>query len=99
MTQTRPEHFEGITDLTDSGSDIVLASWIEDLGDTATKLRLTADLDAKGRLTAASVALPAAGNASAFTYKFVYQYTKVTIPTAPTGVTKAIPEVYEWIGY
>jgi hypothetical protein len=69
------------------------------IGDMATKLPFTAALDAKGRLTTASVVMPATATIPAFTYKFVYQYTAVTAPTAPTGTTKAIPDVYKWIGY
>jgi len=99
VRQTSPGHFEGIADITDSGNDIMGDAWIEDLGDTATVLPFTATLDAQGRLTTVSVALPASLKFPAFTYKFVYQYTSVKVPTAPTATTKAIPEVYQWIGY
>jgi hypothetical protein len=44
--------------------------------------------------------MPASAKFPAFTYKIVYdQYATVPIPKAPTGATKAIPEVYKWIGY
>ena len=100
VTQTSPGHFKGITDLTDSGNKIVGATWITALGDAATKLPFTAALDAKGRLTTMSVVMPAAAKFPAFTYKLVYdQYATATVPKAPTGAIKAIPEVYQWLGY
>ena len=99
VTQTSPGHFKGITDLTDSGSDILGDARLEALGDAATKLPFTMTVDAQGRLTNASVVMPATSKFPAFTYKFVYQYTSVTVPKAPTGAIKAIPEVYEWSGY
>lgn len=100
VRQTSPGHFAGITDLTDSGSDIVGVDRITALGDTATKLRFTAALDAKGRLATASVVMPASARFPAFTYKIVYdRYATAPVPKAPTGTTKAIPEVYKWIGY
>ena len=100
VSQTSPGHFKGITDLTDSGSEILGDARLEALGNAATKLPFTAALDAKGRLTTMSVVMPAAAKFPAFTYKFVYdQYATATVPKAPTGAIKAIPEVYEWIGY
>jgi hypothetical protein len=100
VRQTSPGHFAGTTDLSDSGSDLVGAARITALGHTATKLRFTAALDAGGRLTTASVVMPASKKFRAFTYKIVYdKYATTPVPKAPTGTTKAIPEVYKWIGY
>lgn len=100
VTQTSPGHFTGTTDLTGSDSDIVGVDRLTALGAKAMTLHFTAALDTNGRLSNAAVTMPASKKYKAFTFKLTYdQYFTAHIPKAPTGTTKAIPEVYQWLGY
>ena len=93
--------FSGVTDLTLTGvEDIVDNATLKALGAKAKAVPFTAALDAKGRLTALAVRVPAAGKAKAFTYAVAYNgYDSTSTPGVPAAgeQQKAVPAVYDML--
>jgi len=98
-----PGRFRGVTDLSDTGAGKILsAAQLKALGDKAAHLAFTAVLDDQGRLTSATVVIPAAGKLKASTAVITYdQYGTAAKPTLPTAAeqVKAPSTVYKMYGY
>ncbi|WIM97536.1 hypothetical protein ACTOB_001065 [Actinoplanes oblitus] len=87
LTEKSPGHFAGTVDLTQAAdADIVEAETLSALGDKARAVPFEATLDARGRVSTATVRVPAAGKSKALTYHVTYdQYDSARSPSAPTG--------------
>lgn len=93
--------FAGVTDLTLTGvEDVVDDATLKALGDKAKAVPFTAAVDAKGRLTALAVRIPAAGKTKAHIYSAAYDgYDSTSAPSAPAAgdQQKAVPAVYDML--
>lgn len=102
VDQTSPGHFTGVTDLSDTGAGKILsAAQLKALGDKAGHLTFTAVLDGQGRVTSATVRIPAAGKLKAATAVITYdQYGTAAKPKLPTAAeqVKAPSAVYKMYG-
>ena len=100
LNQTGPGHFQGVTDLSETGADEILsAGQLKALGDEAAHVTFTAVVDNDGRLTTTTLHLPAAGKYQAGAYAITYdQYRSAAVPKLPTAAeqTEAPPFVYDW---
>ncbi|GAA4598586.1 putative small lipoprotein YifL [Actinoplanes octamycinicus] len=87
LTEKSPGHFAGTVDLTEATeAEIVEAETLTALGEKAKAVPFEATVDAKGRISTATVRVPAAGKAKAITYRVTYdQYGTAETPAAPTG--------------
>ncbi len=98
---TAAGQFSGVTDLTLTGvEDIVDNATLKALGAKAKAVPFTAAIDAKGRLTALAVRIPAAGKAKAYTYAAAYDgYDSTSTPVVPAAAEqqKAVPAVYDML--
>jgi hypothetical protein len=103
VQQVGAGHFEGVTDLShaDDGHEIFSAAQFKALGSRVAHVPFTAALDDRGRLTTATLRLPAAGKYKASAWKITFdQYGTVAVPKLPTAAeqTKAPATVYSWFG-
>ena len=103
LTETAPGRYAGTTDLTkasgsSSEADIVSAETLTALADKAKAVPFTATVDGQGRLTGATVEIPAAGGTPADTYTVAYDQhgtaAPVRVPAAGAQV-RAPSSVYE----
>lgn len=101
VSQTAPGRFSGVSDLTRTAvDDIVDDATLKALGTKAKAVPFTASVDAKGRLTALAVQVPAAGKTKAHTYSVSYSaYDSTVTPGAPAPgeQQKAVPAVYDML--
>ncbi|TWG10612.1 hypothetical protein [Actinoplanes teichomyceticus] len=87
LTETSPGHFAGTVDLTRATeAEVVDADTLAALGERAKAAPFEAVLDARGRISTATVRVPAAGKAKATTYRVTYdRYGTAASPAAPRG--------------
>ncbi|BCJ44791.1 hypothetical protein GCM10010168_16040 [Actinoplanes ianthinogenes] len=87
LTEKSSGHFAGTVDLTRATeAEIVEAATLTALGEKAKAVPFEATVDAQGRISTATVRVPAAGQAKALTYQVTYdQYGSAASPAAPTG--------------
>jgi hypothetical protein len=87
LTEKSPGRFSGTVDLTQATeAEIVDTATLTALGEKAKTVPFEASLDAKGRISTATVKVPAAGKVKAMTYEVSYdQYGSAEGVPAPTG--------------
>ncbi|KUL30526.1 hypothetical protein [Actinoplanes awajinensis] len=87
LTETSPGHFTGTVDLTEATeADVVEAATLTALGAKAKAVPFEAVLDDRGRISTATVKVPAAGKVKADTYLVTYdRYGSAPSPQAPAG--------------
>ena len=95
------DHFAGVTDLSnaDDGHEIFSAAQFKALGSKVAHVPFTAALDGHGRMTTATLRLPATGKYKASTWEITFdEYGTAAVPKLPTAAeqTKAPASVYGW---
>ncbi|MEU8237538.1 hypothetical protein AB0C07_04765 [Actinoplanes missouriensis] len=97
LTETSPGHFTGTTDLTRSTeAGIVEEKTLTALGDKATAVPLEVVVDGDGRVSTATLKIPAAGKVKAGTYAVTYdEYGSAGALTAPKDAVKAPAGAYD----
>ncbi len=87
LTESSPGHFTGTVDLTKATeAEIVDSKTLTALGAKATTTPFEAVLDARGRISTATVKIPAAGKVKAATYQVTYdEYGSAPAPQAPAA--------------
>jgi hypothetical protein len=87
LTESSSGHYTGTVDLTKAtAAEVVDQATLTALGAKATAVPFEAVLDAKGRISTATVRIPAAGKSKASTYQVTYdQYGDVASPSAPAA--------------
>jgi hypothetical protein len=101
VDESSPGHFAGEADLNtlEDGDEVVSDAQLKALGAKAGHVPFAAVLDAQGRLTTASLRLPAAGKYKAGIYEVTYdRYGTAAKPKLPAASdqTKAPSFVYDW---
>lgn len=87
LTESEPGHFTGTVDLTKvTEAEIVEPATLTALGAKAAAVPFEAVLDAEGRISTATVKIPAAGKTKAATYQVTYdEYGTAKAPAAPAA--------------
>jgi hypothetical protein len=98
ISRTSPGHFRGTASLTPTDG-LVTDAHLKALGSKAHAVPFTVVLDDKGRLTATTIRIPAAGKFKADTFVITYdQYGTAAVPKIPTAAeqTKTPSGFYGW---
>ncbi|MBB2948032.1 hypothetical protein FB565_007803 [Actinoplanes lutulentus] len=97
LKETTPGHYAGTTDLTKSTeAEIVEGATLTALGEKAKGVPLEVVVDGEGRISTATVKIPAAGKTKASTYKVTYdQYGSAASLEVPADAVKATADVYD----
>lgn len=96
ISRTSPGHFRGTVNLSQT-EGFVTAANLKALGRKADSIPFTVVLDAQGRLTSATMRIPAAGKFKAGTFEITYDhYGTAAVPKLPTAAeqTKAPAALY-----